>query len=168
MRNLKSPVVAAIASAALTASVVGGVAIAQTSGEITACVAENSGNVRIVRSANDCKPNESSTFWSQQGPQGPQGLQGEPGPAGATHIVQRNGFPVSLSPGDTRTARASCLPGETAVGGAGANGVPGVNVIGESPRPSGHGLRPTQWEVRFHNTRDFGLGVAAVVLCASP
>ena len=71
MNRLKSPFVAAVVSAALTAVVVGGVAIAQTgSSVITACVAENSGNVRIVNSASDCKPNETSQTWNQQGPQG--------------------------------------------------------------------------------------------------
>jgi uncharacterized membrane-anchored protein YitT (DUF2179 family) len=74
--RFKSPVVAAIASAVLTATVVGGVAIAQTStdsAEIIACVAENSGNVRIIQPTNDCKPNEVKTTWQQQGPVGPPG-----------------------------------------------------------------------------------------------
>lgn len=89
MSTLKSPIVAAIASAALTAGVVGGVAIAQTSTPtvVTACVAEGSGNVRIVSSASDCRSNETTTSWNQQGPQGlqgPQGPQGAEGPTGAT------------------------------------------------------------------------------------
>lgn len=81
MNRFKSPVLAAVASAALTAGVVGGVAMAQTNtpAVITACVAENSGNVRIVDNASACKPNESSTFWHQQGPQGEQGEQGPQG-----------------------------------------------------------------------------------------
>lgn len=89
MSRIGSPFVVAIASAAVTAAVVGGVAIAQTgSSVITACVAENSGNVRIVSSASDCRPNEATTTWNQQGPQGPQGpqgfqgLQGPQGPQG--------------------------------------------------------------------------------------
>lgn len=79
-RGLKSPVVAAIVSAVATASVVGGVAMAQTSASavITACVAESNGNVRIVSNASDCKANERLTTWNQQGP---QGLPGPPGPA---------------------------------------------------------------------------------------
>lgn len=83
MSRFRSPVVAAIASAALTATVVGGVAIAQTSSSvITACVAETSGNVRIVSDVSDCKPNETSQTWNQQGPQGPQGPQGTTGAQG--------------------------------------------------------------------------------------
>lgn len=84
MSKLKSPIVAAIASAALTAAVVGGVAIAQTSSSvITACVAENTGNVRIVASASACRPNETSQTWNQQGPQGPAGRDGVDGTDGA-------------------------------------------------------------------------------------
>jgi hypothetical protein len=81
MSRFKSPVVAAIASAALTASVVGGVAIAQMSTSvITACVAEHNGNVRIVGSARDCKPNEAVRTWNEQGEAGPQGILGRTGP----------------------------------------------------------------------------------------
>lgn len=166
MRKFKSPITAAIASAALTASVVGGVAIAQTSSsEIRACVAENSGNVRIVSNAGDCKPNESSTSWNQQGP---QGAKGETGPAGATNIVQRNGSPRVLSPGGSGSTRAVCLPGETAVGGGAGNSVAGIYMLGEWPRPQLDGVRPTQWEVMYHNTTDVSVGVTSIVLCASP
>ena len=74
----------------MTAGVIGGVAIAQTSAptHITACVADTTGNVRIVGSTSDCKPNEASMTWSQQGPagrdgtDGMDGAQGPPGPSG--------------------------------------------------------------------------------------
>lgn len=92
MSKLKSPIVTAIASAALTAAVVGGVAIAQTSSSvITACVAENTGNVRIVASASACRPNETSRTWNQQGPQGPAGRDGVDGTDGADGTDGTNG-----------------------------------------------------------------------------
>ena len=169
MGRFTSPLIAAIAGAGLTAAVVGGVAIAQSSDEVIACVAQTSGNVRIVTSADDCKPNENDMSWSRQGPAGLPGPQGERGPAGATNIVQRFGSPVVVASGRTAGARASCLPGETAVGGGSNNGVPGVHVIGESALPFGNGLRPTIWEVRFDNTSGFEeVPVIAMVLCASP
>src|SRR5919199_139887 len=91
------------------AAVVGGVAIAQSSDEVIACVAQTTGNVRIVTSADDCKPNENDMSWSRQGPAGLPGPQGERGPAGATNIVQRFGSPVVVASGRTAGARASCL-----------------------------------------------------------
>jgi hypothetical protein len=89
MKPSKSPVVAAMVSAVLTASVVGGVALAQTEtpGVVNACVHKN-GNVRIVESSADCKPNETFRTWNESGavgpvgPQGPPGIQGAAGPAG--------------------------------------------------------------------------------------
>lgn len=85
--RFKSPVIAAVTSAVLTASVVGGVAIAQTSASdaITACVAENSGNVRIVGSTSDCRANEVPRTWYEKGDKGdpgPPGPKGDPGPQG--------------------------------------------------------------------------------------
>jgi hypothetical protein len=73
--RFKSPIIAAIASAGLTASVVGGVAIAQTdtTNVITGCVAANSGNVRIVASDEACKGNETRLTWNQRGPAGSDG-----------------------------------------------------------------------------------------------
>jgi hypothetical protein len=73
--RFKSPVIAAIASAGLTASVVGGVAIAQTdtTNVITGCIAANSGNVRIVASDEACKGNETRLTWNQRGPAGSDG-----------------------------------------------------------------------------------------------
>jgi len=86
-RGLKSPAVAAILSAAVAAGVVGGVALAQTSAPavITACVADGTGNVRIVGSAGDCRSNERPTTWNQQGP---QGQLGPAGPAAFVNVLQ--------------------------------------------------------------------------------
>ena len=86
MSRFRSPVVAAVASAVVTAAVVGGVAIAQTPPTtINACVANSTGSVRIVDSVGDCKANETARTWNEKGdpgPQGPQGLKGDPGEKG--------------------------------------------------------------------------------------
>ncbi len=91
MTAIKSPILAAVTSAALTAVLVGGVALAQTTTTpvISACVHNATGNVRIVTAQSDCTPNETFTTWNQKGekgdtgpvgPTGPQGSQGAPGP----------------------------------------------------------------------------------------
>lgn len=93
MNSLKSQVASAVAAASLTAVVVGGAAIAQTtsSATIVACVAENTGLVRIVNSTGACRPNEGATSWSQQGPQGPPGPIGPVGPQGVQGDVGPQG-----------------------------------------------------------------------------
>ncbi len=105
MGRFKSPIIAAIASAGLTAALVGGVAIAQTSNEIIACVAENSGNVRIVTSADDCKPNENDMSWSEQGPAG----QDATAPAGAVMFFNLTSCPTGWS--EMTSARGRYLVG---------------------------------------------------------
>ncbi len=122
MGRLKSPVVAAIASAVLTATVVGGVAIAQTStssAEIIACVAENSGNVRIVRGGDDCKPNEVKTFWNQQGPAGPPRPAGPAGPSPAGRFCPTGEFVVGINTDGTLACAAPGGGGSTGGGGGG-------------------------------------------------
>ncbi|HEX2054572.1 MAG TPA: hypothetical protein VHJ78_12710 [Actinomycetota bacterium] len=144
MRRMKSPVAAAVASSILTASLVGGVAIAQTSepAVITACVQSHNGSVRIVGSAEDCKSNESGLVWNQQGPQGPQGLpgekgeQGDPGPAGPSgisgYVVMQHRVP--FPPGARRDIRVDCPTGKKALGG-------GFDVEGLVPEDSVHVYR---------------------------
>ncbi len=119
--RFKSPVVAAIVSAVLTATVVGGVAIAQTStdAKITACVAVNSGNVRIVGSYDDCKPNETKTVWNQQGPTGPPGPQGPPGASPVGRFCPTGQFVIGINTDGTLACAAPVDGGSTAGGGGG-------------------------------------------------
>jgi hypothetical protein len=82
--RLTSRATAGIAGAALTATILGGAAWAQTAGTtvITACAQDKTGDLRLVQSPSDCKTNEVSTTWSQQGPQGLPGPVGPAGPQG--------------------------------------------------------------------------------------
>lgn len=146
MKRLKSPLVSAIVSALVTASLVGGVAIAQTSstGVITACVGQN-GNLRLVDDASECRGQETVITWNQQGPEGPQGpaggpegpqgpegpegpagpqgeqgIQGEPGVDGIDGVsgwVQANNLDVPASPNSFAQAVASCPAGKKVLGG---------------------------------------------------
>ncbi|MDQ4130237.1 MAG: hypothetical protein M3133_04495 [Actinomycetota bacterium] len=117
MGRFKSPIIAAVASAGLTAALVGGVAIAQTStnSEIIACVAENSGNVRIVTITDDCKANENDLRWNQQGLQGPPGADGADGVAQRTEVISD---PVTVPPLQAASQSALC-PDELQVLGGG-------------------------------------------------
>lgn len=110
MSKFKSPVVAAFASATLTASILGGIAIAQTGTPtvITACVAEQSGNVRIVSDAGACKPNEAATTWNQQGAQGVPGI---------SRYEQMSSPSGEAYPGSRVDSYAECSDGKVPLGG---------------------------------------------------
>ena len=85
---MRTRLTAAFAGGALIAGVVvvGGLAAAQPDGEeITACVKNNNGQMRLVDSWDDCLSSEYPVTWNQAGapgPQGPEGPQGPPGPGG--------------------------------------------------------------------------------------
>lgn len=118
MKRGNSRVSAVIVGAALTASVVAGVAFAQTGTTtvITSCV-EKSGNVRIVGSAEACKQNETPLSWNETGPAGPAGAKGDTGPAG----------PIGPA-GPAGPAGPTGAKGDTGPAGpAGPQGVPGVS-----------------------------------------
>jgi hypothetical protein len=188
MSTRKSPLVAAIASAALTATLVGGVAIAQTSSPavITACVSNSNGNVRIVARADECKTNETGLAWNQQGLQGPQGEagpqglqgpQGETGPQGPQGIPGTNGTNgtngvsgyqrvfsafVNVPSGGSATARATCPDGKKALGGG---YVISDNVYVQTNNPPIN--EDSVWQVRVLHRGGTGQeGVQAFATCA--
>ncbi len=174
MSRLKSPFVAAIASAALTASVVGGVAIAQTatSPVITACVAENSGNVRIVKSTTDCKANETVTTWNQQGETGPQGIPGTAGADGVSGWTQVQSEGVSVAPYTYGRQEATCpQAGQKVLGGGyggsastsfGEGTTRSLTFFGSLPSDDG-----TKWVVHALNETGESLGFTAYAICGA-
>lgn len=143
--RLTSQATAAIAGAALTATILGGVAFAQTGNTtvITACAQHTTGDLRLVDSASQCKQNEASTTWNQQGPQGvagpvgpagpqgpqgpqggvgPQGpkgdtgatgLQGPPGPAGASGVFLAGGTTTDVRHSPPVQSLSLTVPGGT-------------------------------------------------------
>jgi hypothetical protein len=188
MSRRKSPLVAAIASAALTATLVGGVAIAQTSSPavITACVSDSNGSVRIVAGADECRSNETDLTWNQQGlqgvqgpqgeagPQGLQGPQGEAGPQGPQGIPGTNGTNgvsgyqrvfsdfVNVPSGGSATARATCPNGKKALGGG---YVISDNVYVQTNNPPIN--EDSVWQVRVLHRGGAGMeGVQAFATCA--
>jgi hypothetical protein len=52
------------------------------SGTVVACVNPGNGNMRLVQSASQCRPNEGVISWNVQGPEGPEGPMGPSGPEG--------------------------------------------------------------------------------------
>jgi len=149
----------------LTAAVVGGVAIAQTSSAvITACVADNSGNVRIVGSANDCKPNETLMSWNQQGPQGEPGSDGADGRDGVSGWI-RVEAPISyVSPRTFLPVVAQC-PEETKVLGGGYVISPDTDMLVYADYPDSSGAG---WRVEVFNTNADSSGyVIPFAICAT-
>src|SRR6185295_9320879 len=59
--------------------------------QISACVKNDTGDVRIVRPNELCRKGESLLVWNVQGPQGPQGQAGLPGPQGPQGAVGPQG-----------------------------------------------------------------------------
>lgn len=109
------------------------------------------------------------------GPAGPQGIQGPQGPAGATNVVARRNDD-GIPDGQFEVVVASCLPGETAVGGGG--GLTGIlngtsAVYFDEPREADgtlpeDGEPATKWAVGAGNFTGNPQFVNAHVLCASP
>lgn len=82
-RNWKSYVV--VLSGALAGGLVLGAAAVDAATEdepIQACVNTESGLLRIVNDASQCRSNEQPLDWDRQGPLGPQGPEGPRGPQG--------------------------------------------------------------------------------------
>lgn len=167
MRRVTSPLAAAVTGAVVGAIVVGGVAIAQTgaSGVITACVAANSGNLRIVSTASDCKANETATSWNQQGPQGIPGADGADGISGWERV---EGEWRTQSPHSIGYATATCPDGKRPLGGgyftdffAGTTDYFLVPIASEPSQDE------RTWLVRVVNRTDRALGYKAYAICAT-
>jgi type VI secretion system secreted protein Hcp len=80
----KSRLLGLVAVLVLAAGGAATFAWAQTSDTTTinACVANEGGNVRIVKAGTNCRRNETATSWNTTGPVGPAGPAGAQGPAG--------------------------------------------------------------------------------------
>ncbi len=123
MRKLQSPLFAAVVSAAVTALIVGGVSFAQTTAPtITACVHNESGNVRIVADSGGCMTNETATTWNQQGEKGDTGSAGPLGPAGLTGSTGPQG-PAGIPCPQPGCISANDLPGQRSWSGEISGGV---------------------------------------------
>ena len=132
-----------LAVGALAGALVGGTGIAAAAtGTITACA--NASGTLMLSTTGTCAANETTVTWNQVGPPGPlgpkgdtgpagpqgaQGLQGPPGPVGPIGPVGPAGPAglgktyvadalMSLLPGQTNTATATCTAGDSVVGGS--------------------------------------------------
>jgi hypothetical protein len=79
----------------------GGVAAAAipgSDGTIRACYQKGNGNLRVVDSSGDCRPNEAPLDWNRTGERGATGATGATGSAGQSEDVTR--FNVLASQGD--------------------------------------------------------------------
>ena len=147
-----------------------------TANTFGACVKNNSGNIKMVDSEDDCKNNEYYISWNDPGPEGPQGIQGPagadstvPGPAGA------DGAPGPQGPaGPPGVAGADGAPGPQGPAGppglAGADGAQGPT----GPQgPAGDGsieplVRSYSFESNtFENLTQVGIKLRSSVACPS-
>jgi hypothetical protein len=173
---------------AVAALLAAGVAVATgaipgPSGQITACYQKQSGQLRVVASARQCRRSERTLTWNQQGPQGPTGPAGPagpPGPPGATgpagvsarETVQGpertapprnpNQFPSGFS-----SAIATCPAGKQVLGG-GFNLGGGIDDLGEHLRVLASAAVGTSgWRVTVLNESTTATHVFhAVAICA--
>ena len=81
MRRRGGAVIVSTAVALVVVGVAFGTALATSAyadaqGRFHGCVANQTGNLRVVTSGSACKPNEVAILWHQTGPTGPQGPQG--------------------------------------------------------------------------------------------
>jgi len=80
----RSTRLATFLAAVMAGAILGGIAVAQTTGAppINACAHKETGAVRIVGSASECRAQETALTWNVQGPPGPVGPAGAPGSPG--------------------------------------------------------------------------------------
>jgi hypothetical protein len=164
-----SRIFSAVAGTAVAATIVGGVAIAQTTSAtvITACVAETNGNVRLVGSAGDCKPNETTTTWNQQGPQGIPGVSGRDGVSGWIRV---DGESTLVEAHRWTWANALCPEGKRVLGGGyfshweGTLAGPTHALTFLSSMP---GISGTGWYVSVLNDTDVPIQFTPYAICAT-
>jgi hypothetical protein len=163
-----------VISVVLAVVLVGGAAWAYANGgTIRACYNNNSGEVKIVESSDDCKNNETFLEWNSTGPQGepgpagpqgetgPQGPQGEPGPAGPQgdpgpqgpagpsggfYVVSSEVYPATAKNPTGETAK--CYSGDQATGGGFNLDDASDKVMQSRPIPW-DGSDPNGWRVQL-------------------
>jgi hypothetical protein len=110
---------------------------------IKACVANGTGQIRVLKPGGKCTGTEKPLSWNSvglQGPPGPQGPAGAQGPAGPQGPPGLSGFQTVTSQnvvpaGNIGTVDVACPAGETAIGGGYA--VPFTATVLEShPSPA--------------------------------
>jgi hypothetical protein len=88
---------------------------AETPTQITACVKQDSGDMRIVAPNAACKKGESRLVWNVQGPVGPIGPSGPQGLQGLTGFTGATGATGAIGPQGPQGDRG--LPGESSASG---------------------------------------------------
>lgn len=73
-------------------------AVPAPNGTITGCYHNQSGALRVVDSAEQCRRQETAMTWNQQGPTGPTGAQGPQGETGTTGPQGLPGEPGATGP----------------------------------------------------------------------
>jgi hypothetical protein len=126
---------AALAASAVTAALIGGIAVAKipsADGTITGCYDKRTGALRVIDAERGrrCKASEIRVSWNQRGPAGPQGAAGA---AGAMGPQGAKGDPGQQGPKGDAGAQGPAGP----VGPPGPQGPTGANGPVGPPGPPG-------------------------------
>jgi hypothetical protein len=179
-----------IAAVLFAALVVGGVAYAtipDSGGVIHGCYTKSGGTLRVIdASVTNCKTNEVSLNWSQQGVRGPPGAPGAPGPPGQTGppgptgpgvdltgIYRVNSAIVHVAASFLGTVNADCNNGDVAVGGNyGVNGGSNFSVYFDGTHiiPANIGsttLTAGYYSTTINNSNNAEIIIFATVYCVS-
>ncbi|MFN8585478.1 MAG: hypothetical protein U0446_09195 [Dehalococcoidia bacterium] len=157
--RFRSQLIGVAAGAAVTAALLGGVAVVSAHGgdtnSIHACVNKTNGQVRVVGASEDCKVPEYALDWRIAGPAGasgstgPQGASGPTGPQGATGPTGAPGNGGPQGPqGATGERGPSGLEGPSGVSGYdvrvdvvdGYDHAQGIALCPSGKRPLGGGV----------------------------
>lgn len=154
-RHLSRPLKAVILSVAIVATAFSAFAITRAQGEsdVVVCVAGN-GAMRMVNTANDCRPNETAHTFSKQGTPGPAGATGEPGAPGSPGPAG--------PPGPAGVVTVNVNEGGESYSGPPhifleATGASGPAIVGESTVPGREGqIEVLDWQWGIKNNISLG------------
>lgn len=112
---------------------------ALTSSEITACKNTNSGQIRLVDAASECRAQETVVTWNTEGPPGPQGPAGPPGGPGTGGLSVVEYVRATPDVASQQAVEAVCGQGLSVVGGAVRNRTPIGGTVRASHPSNGTG-----------------------------
>lgn len=137
-------------------------------GLIHACV-NPAGQLRIVGTPDECRPQEDPLDWNEQGLPGEDGADGAPGPAGLSDITVVGEWGPEDSV-DSKTHMVWCPEGKKAISGGYNISGGGPNIVVRTFHPQTSGVGPPDgWQVSAHEIvpTDEVWMIHAVVLCAN-
>ena len=125
-------------------------------GAFHGCVANKTGNLRVVTPGTNCKSGEAPIEWNETGP------QGEPGVTNVADVYSTMGH-ATAEPGGYGQVWAYCLPGDQVISGGynqSAFGRDGVIIVASYPE-----MQYDAWHIFYENPTAETHTVSAAVVC---